>query len=405
MGKSRGKGKSLDDRALQLLEDGRKLIYRASNKIRDLGLIGERRNGLIVFLSGIARTLPTPVSTLVKGPSGSGKNTIIEVPLKLFPRDSVVQRSDMTKKGVVHSKTSLAGKILFLDEHTSGKDARFYLRQLQSAGALRFEYTVSKGSYRDTEVARREGVPTILSTTTQNSVLPDDESRFLSIWADTSEEQTREILLARAKGTKPDDSDLEVWQMVTALIRYQDQDFQNSPVWLESVARRVPTDEVRVRRDWQRFLTFLQAIAMCRVGSRSSTSPVELTAEDYCVGYRIFSGVFEATIKGIPQQELALGTAVAKLYKQMGRAVTAQEIAQELGWKESLVYKWIPSVAKNQRVVQYEDGPPKETNLKRLVPIEQGKDFLPLPSVVLKENPKIKGVAFIDPFTGEEMVW
>jgi hypothetical protein len=297
MSKSQNKRKSVENCAMELLEDGRQLIYRAGNKIRDLGLVGERQNGAIVFLSGIGRTLPSPVSTLVKGPSGSGKNTIVEHPLKLFPRDCILQRSDMTKKGVVHSKVSMAGKILFLDEYTSGKDARFYLRQLQSAGALRFEYTVTKGSYRDTEVARREGIPTILSTTTLNSVVADDESRFLSIWTDTSEEQTRAILLARAKGLKPDDSDLEVWQMVTSLIRFQDGDFNNPPEWLQFVARRVPTEEVRVRRDWQRFLTFLQAIALCRAGLRRSGDPVDVTFEDYCVGYELFLAYLSPRLK------------------------------------------------------------------------------------------------------------
>jgi hypothetical protein len=89
----------------------------------------------------------------------------------------------------------------------------------------------------------------------------------------------------------------------------------------------------------------------------------------------------------------------------MGRAVTAQEIAMELGWKEAVTYKWLPAAANNKRLVRYEDGPPRESNVKLVVPVEQRSRFLPYPSVLFKENPKLKDVEFINPFTGDAMCW
>jgi hypothetical protein len=114
--------------------------------------------------------------------------------------------------------------------------------------------------------------------------------------------------------------------------------------------------------------------------------------------------VFASTNRGVRTQEVELGNVVATLNKKLGRAATVQEVAGELGWMESLVYKRVKG-AVLRRVLEYEPGT-RERNVKRLLArLDTTEGFLPKPAVVLRANPEIgKDVEYVEPFTGETMV-
>ena len=126
--------------ALRLLKDPL-FLYRACNKVGDLGVVGEKRIILILLLTGIARVFLDPPSFLVVGPASSGKSTVVKSTLQLFPAKTVIELSGLSKKALPHGKGSLAHKIFFLQEYRGGKDAQYWLRQLQSEGRIKYEYT------------------------------------------------------------------------------------------------------------------------------------------------------------------------------------------------------------------------------------------------------------------------
>lgn len=118
---------------------------------------------------------------------------------------------------------------------------------------------------RGTRVAQRVGTPVVLTTTTNDVVFEDDETRFLSCWTDTSPEQSLAIMKARAKRHNViDRKDLSVWQAAMSALKLTKGDFEHPPKWLQYVASHLPLQDPRVRRDWDRFLTFCSAIALCR---------------------------------------------------------------------------------------------------------------------------------------------
>ncbi len=408
MAKNKGKvdsevDSSVESRAIQLLGDDR-IIYKAGEKIGALGVVGEKRNRTILFLAGVARTLPSPPSVLTKGATSSGKSTLVKSSIRLFPAGCVLERSGLSAKALAHGSSSLAGTIIFLYEYHGGKDAQLLLRLLQSDGRVSHEYTTVEGPRRGTQVAERAGIPVVLTTTTDQKVYPDDETRFLSIWADESPEQNLAILIARAEGTKAiDPGDLPVWQLATSIIAYKKGDFDNPPSWLRYVAENLPLGKVRVRRDWDRFLSFCSAIALCRRGAQAERQ-VDITFLDYCAAYMIFEPVFASTIRGVRTQELTLARTVANLNRKLQRGATASEIAGAMGWRDSLVYKYVPR-AENLGLVKYEPGT-REKNTKYIVAVEDETDrFLPRPGVELRDNPTIgKDTEYIDPFTGDPRI-
>jgi len=389
----------LDRKARCLLRDP-SFLYKAGQKVGELGIVGEKRNRQVLILAGIAKTLPEPPSVLVKGSTSSGKSTLVKTVLRLFPANCIVDRAGLSPKALAHGKVSLKHKILFINEYRCGKDAQQLLRLLQSEGRIEHEFTTVRGAARGTETAKRIGMPVVLTTTTDEEVFEDDATRFLAITVDESPKQNRAIVLSRARGPRiPDCSDLPVWQRAMSLVAYKKGDFEHPPKWIEYVAKKLPRDKVRVRRDWDRFLNFCSAVALCR--SFGKNNPVDIAFEDYCIAYPILEPVSASTLHSLGTRECALGSAVARLYKRSRQPVTVHEIAHELAWKKSLVYKQLQN-AREHRLVKYEDGT-HEQNVKRVLPIDGGVGrFLPSPQSVLKHHPELGDkVKYVDPLDGK----
>ena len=394
--------RGIRQKAIELLNDG-KFLFRACEKIGELGVVGEKRNRLVLFLAGIARTLPEPPSVMIKGPSSSGKSTIVKAAVQLFPPQCVVERAGLSGKALAHRKQSLAQKILFIHEYRCGKDAQQLLRLLQSEGRIEHEFTKIGPRGSGTKTVKQVGKPVVLTTTTASTVYTDDETRFVSCPISTSQAQTHAIYQAIAKGSAIKDSeDLPLWRAATSRLRYKEGDFEHPPTWLRYVATKLPRDDVRGRRDWPRFLAFTSAIALCR--SHRDGHRVDITFADYCVAYRIFEPVFAFTRRALPHEQLTLAKTVAKLIRRFGRSVTVREIANELNWKERVVYKRAKA-AKESGLIEYEKRT-RERNVKRIRARDEFRErFLPNPIDVLHHNPQIgRKLKYIDPFTGERKV-
>lgn len=392
-------------RMARTLVNDPQFLFKAGRAIGRIGVIGEERNRLILFLAGVSRGLPEPGSVLLKGSSSSGKSRQVKDVVRLFPPDCVVERAGLSGKALAYGNGSLARKIMVINEYRCGKDAQQLLRLLQSEGEIKHEATQVRGVRRNTRTVERTGTPVVLTTTTDHEVFTDDETRFLSIWADESPAQTLAILTAQAT-VRPQlcERDLQIWRTALALVDCRPGDFQRPPAWLRYVAQQLPLNKVRVRRDWSRFLTFLKAVALCRAGT-DRKEPLDVEFPDYCVAYRILEPVFASTLRGLPTQELLLSDAVARLTKQLGRSVTVNEVAKHLRWKRSLVYKYLRRAVQHRLIVC--QAGTREKNAKRLLPGGRaGRGFLPTPRRVFKQRPEIGSkVAYIDPFTGRKKVF
>jgi len=398
-------GADINRKALALINDPR-FLFLAMQRVGELGVVGEERNRLVILLACITRNLRRPVSVLLKGPTSSGKTEMVRAVTQLFPPSMVVERSGLSGKALAYGKTPLAKKILYINEYRCGRDAQQLLRLLQSGEPIKHEATTVRGSHRGTTTVQRTGTPVVLTTTTDEEVFEDDETRFLSIWADESPDQTRAILVSKASApSKYDRDDLAVWQKAMALLKPRHGDFMRPPRWLQFVAKHIPCDTVRVRRDWGRFLVFCEAAALCRHSRLGPDESLNISFSDYCVAYKIFEPVFASTVRGLHSRVLELGSCVAKLNLRHSRAVSAEEVAAELGWKRTLVYKYVKPALRH-RLIHYEQCGARETNLKRFT--ARGKAnhaFLPRPRVVFDRNPEIGNqVRYVDPFTGKFIV-
>lgn len=393
--------------ALALIRDPL-FLFRVGRKIQEIGLVGELRNRVLLFLAALTKDLCFPISVLVKGPSSVGKSNLLRNVLELFPPECVIKRASLSKKAPVYGADELKGKLLYLFEYRGGKDALLLTRLLQSEGEIVHEYTTGAGRHRGTAVVSRKGTPVVLTTTTQDKVYEDDETRFLSIRADDSPEQTQAVLRAQfaQNPMQAEQLELPVWHEAIRILGQRIPNFRH-PAWFGFLAEQIPADEPRARRDSPRFLSLLRAVALCRSHSDRRVKEggeVEINFSDYCVTHRIVSKAFTLTFAGAHPKSLELAKAVRLLGKESMRPPSVTEVAKHLGWKQSLVYKFT-KIAIRQRLIEYESGT-RLWNQKRLLPGPiSSSSFLPDPLFVFRKRRDVGDVVrYIDPLTGKKKI-
>jgi hypothetical protein len=397
--------KTIRAAAMHLVRD-RTFLYRANQKLGEMGVVGEEKNRTTLFLAVLTKDLDKPVSALLRGPTSSGKNNVVRGVVALVPPESLIIRASLTAKALAYGAESLSGKVLYLYEYRGGKDAQYLTRELQSEGSLAHEYTVVSGSERTTKIAKRIGDPVFLTTTTNMTVFADDDTRFLSLRADESERLTRAVLESKFKQEilKNAQPPLDVWQEALRILAEKPREFRY-PQWFEYVAEQVPAGQTRARRDCERFLSLLKAVALCRSfsdGRREAKGGVEIDLADYAVAYTILNEGFSFTYGGAHPQALKVAEAVRELFEEKKTAIANKEIAEQLGWEMPLVYKWVDTAVDDKLIAR--EASTHEKNLKRLFPVGTGeKRFLPDPTRVLREGQdKVKTVRYFDPLTGKE---
>ena len=289
-------------------------------------------------------------------------------------------------------------------------------------GALQHEATNISGGKRETDVAIRPSAPVFLSTTTDERIFEDDETRFLSLRADESSELTREVLRAQFRENRDEEEStqkkiekekkqqirLSDWHDAFRILRTNVPSFRY-PGFFDYLAEHVPAGNSRARRDAPRFLSFLQAVALCQGFSdgrrEKAEKEIEINFADYCVAFAICSGAFTSTYVGAHPMALEFAKAVRHLCGKSNKPVTTKDVQGHLKWKNQVAHKW-RAVAVRQKLVQCKPGT-HPNNKKPLMPgpAKHGTTFLPDPRVVFRERPDIGNVVrYVDPITGKEKV-
>jgi hypothetical protein len=201
--------------------------------------------------------------------------------------------------------------------------------------------------------------------------------------------------------------ELSIWHEALRILCTDVPEF-HYPEWFDYLGEQIPAEDTRARRDSPRFLSFLEAVALCRSfsdGRREKLKGIEITFADYCVAYAILKESFASTYVGAHPVVMQFAKAVRELCKQSKNDITTKEVAAHLGWSEAVAHKWRVQAVK-QKLVQYKPGTYAQ-NKKPLLPglIDHPTAFLPTPRSVLQARPELgKVVKYISALSGEEVV-
>ncbi len=281
------------------------LIQAILEDCEALGFVGEEKSKLLAYLIGVSRKLPAPLSGVVVSASGAGKSTLARVVEQLVPPEDVLFYTRITPQALYYSNHDMRGLILMLEERAGGEGADYAIRALQSSNKLKLKLpvkdpTTGQTTAQDIEVL---GPIAYFETTTNPEINPENASRCFELFMDESPEQTARIhQQQRLRRLLMDYDPEEMVHSVCAKHHNAQRLLKPMRVVIPYATKlRFPHQWVRTRRDNERFLCLIEAIAFLHQyqreqGEHLGKPYVVATIDDYRLAYRLAQQVLCSTL-------------------------------------------------------------------------------------------------------------
>jgi DNA primase catalytic core len=333
------------------------LIDRLRVAFRNAGIIGEENNTMLAYLAGVSRLLDRPLAIIVQSASAAGKTTLMDAVLAFFPEESRVKYSAMTGQSLYYlGESNLKHKILAIVEEAGAEKASYALKLLQSEGELTIASTGKdpQTGRMETQEYHVEGPVMIILTTTAIDLDEELQNRCLTLAVDESPEQTARIhTLQRERRTL---AGLVAKTQRAELLRV----LKNAQRLLGAVevlnpfapSLTFPSGRTRNRRDHEKYLTLIDAIALLHQHQRPrgrhevtagrSIEYVEATIEDIALANELAPEVLGRSLDELPPQTRRLldhiGALVRARLAQPGQGAklaatfSRRELREACGW-------------------------------------------------------------------------
>ena len=321
------------------------------------GLVGEATNKLTGYLAAVSRKLDHPLAVVVQSSSAAGKSSLMDAVLAFMPPDERIKYSAMTGQSLFYmGETNLKHKILAIVEEEGASKASYALKLLQSEGELTIASTGKDPATGElkTQDYHVEGPVMMFLTTTAIEIDEELMNRCLVLSVDEGREQTQAIhRLQRARRTlegliakREREHLIELHRNAQRLLR---------PLHvLNPYAGRLTflSDKTRLRRDHEKYLTLIDAIALLHQHQRAiKTLPhrgetieyVEATLADIALANTIAHEVLGRSLDELsPQTRRLLGEIVklvdarasAEATKKSGIRFSRKDVRDYVGWTD-----------------------------------------------------------------------
>lgn len=288
------------------------------------GLVGEETNKLVGYLAAVSRKLDKPLGVVIQSSSAAGKSSLMDAVLAFVPDEDKVKYSAMTGQSLFYmGETNLKHKALALVEEEGASRASYALKLLQSEGELTIASTGKDPQSGNliTQQYRVEGPVALLLTTTARDLDEELMNRCLVLSVDEGREQTRAIHhLQRNRRTldgllakREKEALITLHQNAQRLLRPLDV--------LNPYAQFLtfPDQTTRLRRDHEKYLTLIDAIAFLHQHQREIKTArrgeqvieyIEATLADIALANRIAHDVLGRSLDELPPQTRRLLTLI-----------------------------------------------------------------------------------------------
>lgn len=392
--------------AFKLLKN-KNLLYGVGEHIQRAGVVGERRNGLIVYLGYTSRIQKNPNSLLVKGVSAAGKNHLVRTVALFLPKSAYKELTRMTGQVLLYSNESLAHRVILICEKEGMEQALYNIRAIQSEGKLVFE-TVRGLKVEHIE---KEGPVSFIVTTTSPKIHIENETRNWSIYMDETDEQTKRVKDKIADGYSGINNDLSfltMYQNAQQLLKY----YPVKIPYAKFLSENTPNRPLRMRRDFGKLLAGIETITLLHqfqreIKKENGTQYLVATLEDYYMAATLLGPTFVESLSGTSQRTQKIIDAVFSLHEKNGKqAVTVKELEEDLKISRDTIERWIkPAIETGEVEVQGSKG-----RIPKTYGPGEKRDWirgtgLPAPKELAKAFLML-GIRFsvIDPMTGAKVV-
>lgn len=292
------------------------LMARLGADFTACGVIGEEVNKRVGYLATISRLLERPLAVLIQSSSAAGKSRLMDALLAFVPPEARVKYSAMTGQSLFYmGETNLKQRILAIAEQEGASRAAYALKLLQSEGELTIASTGSDPATGNliTREYRVEGPTMLLLTTTAIDLDEELLNRCLVLTVDEERAQTQAIhrqqrerrTLAGLARKRAQESLVATHQNAQRLLR---------PLAVVNPYAEALTfldDRTRTRRDHDKYLTLIDAIALLHQHQREVKTAtldgqvveyVEATREDIASANALAHEVLGHSLDELPPQ-------------------------------------------------------------------------------------------------------
>ena len=312
------------DEALQWLREPN-LVARLRQAFHQAGIIGEETGTLVAYLAGVSRKLERPLAVIIQSASAAGKSTLMDAVLNFFPEEERVKYSAMTGQSLYYlGETDLKHKILAVVEEAGAEKASYALKLLQSEGELTIASTGKDPATGKmvTQEYHVEGPVMIFLTTTAIDLDEELQNRCLTLTVDESAEQTGRIhRVQRERRTLAGLMAREERKALLKTLRNAQRLLQPMEVLNPyAPALTFTTGRTRNRRDHEKYLTLIDAIALLHQHQRGQTLPggqpyIEVTLDDIALANQLAPEVLGRSLDELPPQTRRLLGCIRELVK------------------------------------------------------------------------------------------
>ena len=332
------------------------LIDKIGEAFNVCGLVGEDANRLAAYLACTSRKLDKPLAVIIQSTSAAGKSTVMEAVLAMFPEEERIKYSAMTGQSLYYlGETNLKHKILAIVEEEGAEKASYALKLLQSEGELTIASTGKDPTTgrMETQEYHVEGPVMIFLTTTAVEIDEELLNRCLVLTVDESREQTERIHTLQRKARTLEGLRIRNEKpKLLALLR-------NAQRLIEPVAIMNPYADAltfpaaltRTRRDHEKYLTLMDAIALLHQHQRPREANAEgvainfvrVTLDDIALANRLAPELLGRSLDELPPQTRRLLIQIKTLVRdRMKEKAVEQRVAtfsrrdlrQLSGWSE-----------------------------------------------------------------------
>lgn len=292
------------------------LVERIVSDVEAIGVVGEGANALVGYLACVSRLLDKPLAILIQSTSAAGKSTLMDALLSLMPESQRVHYSAMTGQSLFYiGEGDLKHKILAIAEEEGVRQAAYALKLLQSQGELTIASTgkdPQTGKLVTSEY-RVEGPVMLCLTTTAIDIDEELLNRCLVLTINETSEQTAAIQQRqRAARTLAGLQAKVRSEQVIAAHRAAQTLLQPLSVvnpYAESLT--FASDRVRLRRDHQKYLALIDAIALLHQHQRKRSALdvsgarieyVEVQPQDIALANTLAHAVLGRSLDELPPQ-------------------------------------------------------------------------------------------------------
>jgi DNA primase catalytic core len=363
--------------ALALLQST-DLVSRILSDFTACGLVGEETNKLVGYLAAISRKLDKPLGVVIQSSSAAGKSSLMDAVLSFVPDEEKVKYSAMTGQSLFYmGETNLKHKALAIVEEEGASRASYALKLLQSEGELTIASTGKDPQSGNliTQQYRVEGPVALLFTTTARDLDEELMNRCLVLAVDEGREQTRAIH-ERQRNRRTLDGLIAKREREVLITLHQNAQRLLRPLdVLNPFAAFLtfPDQTTRLRRDHEKYLTLIDAIAFLHQHQRTVKTArrgeqiieyIEATLADIELANRIAHDVLGRSLDELPPQTRRLLQMVdafvaaeckRRSVKRADVRFTRRTLREAISWGDTQLKVHLARLVELEYLVAYRD--------------------------------------------------